>query len=115
MPVDEDLLLLLKSATLGEGEPDLGEKLLQAFLTQLLKVGRLPQRIICMNTGVFLTTKGSPVLEQMRCFEEAGSRIQSCGTCLEYYGRKESLEVGQAGNMRDTVEAMLSYRRVLQP
>jgi hypothetical protein len=51
----------------------------------------------------------------MRRFEEAGSRIQSCGTCLEYYGRKESLEVGQAGNMRDTVEALLSYRRVLQP
>ena len=114
MSVDEDLLLVLKSATLGDGEPDLGEKLLKAFLTQMLQIGHLPQRIICMNSAVFLTTKGSAVLDLMKRFAEAGSRIQSCGTCLEYYERTDQLEVGQVGNMHDTVEAMLGYRRVIQ-
>ena len=113
MPVDEDLLLMLTSSTLGS-EPDLGEKLLSAFLTQLLQVGHLPQRIICMSSAVFLTTKGSSVLELMQRLAAAGCRIQSCGTCLDYYGRKDELEVGQVGNMRETVEAMLAYRRVIQ-
>ena len=51
-------MLVLRSAGLGEGEPDLGEKLLRAFLSELLESGILPARIICMNTGIFLTTGG---------------------------------------------------------
>lgn len=113
MPVDEDLLLVIKSSTLGS-EPDLGEKLLSAFLTQLLEVGHLPQRIICLSSAVFLTTRGSPVLALMQRLAAAGCRVQSCGTCLDYYERRDRLEVGEVGNMRETVEAMLAYRRVIQ-
>ena len=115
MSVDNDLLLLLKSSMLGEGEPDLGEKLLAGFLTQLLESGAVPAGIICMNSGVFLTTEGSTVLELLEEFENRGSKILSCGTCLEYYGRKDRLLIGEPTNMKDTVEAMLKYKRVLQP
>ena len=59
MAVDRSLMLLLKSSTLGEGKPDLGEKLLRAFFTQLLESGSVPARMVCMNAGIFLTTEGS--------------------------------------------------------
>jgi len=115
MAVDASLLLLIKSSMLGEGEPDLGEKLLRVFLLQLLETGSVPARIICMNTGIFLTTEGSSMQDLMERFASAGSKILSCGTCLEYYGRADRLVVGEPTNMRDTVQALLNFEKILQP
>jgi len=113
MNVNRDLLLMLKSNGLGEGEPDLSEKLLKAFLNMLSESGQAPARIICMNSAIFLTTQGSPVEEIMRKFEQAGTEILSCLTCLDYYGRKEKLMVGKPTNMRETVGALLDFPRVI--
>lgn len=115
MAVDDSLLLLVKSNMLGDGEPDLGEKLLRAFLTQLLESGSVPARIVFMNTGIFLTTEGSSMQDLMERFESQGSEILSCGTCLEYYKRADRLVVGKPTNMRDTVSALLTFKKVLQP
>ena len=115
MAVDSQLLLLIKSSMLGDGEPDLGEKLLRAFLTQLLESGSVPARVICMNTGIFLTTEGSSMQDLMAQFEARGSEILSCGTCLEYYKRADRLVVGKPTNMRDTVAALLNFKKILQP
>ena len=115
MAVDRSLMLLIKSSMLGEGEPDLGEKLLSAFLAQLLESGSVPARIVCMNTGIFLTTEGSSMRDLMSRFDAQGSEILSCGTCLEYYKRSDRLVVGKPTNMRDTVQALLEFPTVLQP
>jgi hypothetical protein len=77
--------------------------------------GSIPARIICMNTGVFLTTEASHVETLMKEFESRGSEILSCGTCLEYFKRANRLLVGRPINVRDTVQAMLSFEKVLQP
>ena len=68
-----------------------------------------------MNSGVFLTTEGSPVLDIMKRYEEQGSEILSCGTCLDYYGRSDKLGLGKSTNMRETVNALLSFKKVLRP
>ena len=115
MAKDEVLLLILGSAGLGDGEPDLGEKLMRAFHAMLLESEKLPARIICMNSGVFLTTEGSPVLELLAKFDAEGCEILSCGTCLEYFERSEALRIGKPTTMRDTVASMLSFARVLTP
>ncbi len=115
MALDSSMLLVLKSSMLGDGEPDLGEKLMLAFLTQLLESGSVPARVICMNSGIFLTTEASPVLDLMKQFESQGSEILSCGTCLKYYGRTDRLIVGKPTNMRDTVQALLHFKKILQP
>lgn len=114
MGVKTSMLLLIKSSMLGEGEPDLGEKLLRAYLSQLLDSGSIPERIICMNSAIFLTTQGSPVLDLMEQFASQGSEILSCGTCLEYYKRKDRVVVGKPTNMRDTVKSLLEFDKVLQ-
>ena len=114
MTANNSILLLIQSSMLGEGEPDLGEKLPRAFLAQLLESGSLPGKIICMNSGIFLTTEGSAMLDLMAQFESQGSEILSCGTCLEYYKRSDRLVVGKPTNMRDTVKALLEFDTVLQ-
>jgi len=113
--VDKDMLLLLKSAWLGDGEPDLGERLIKSFLTMLLESGTVPARIICVNSGIFLSTEGSPVEEQLKQFVERGSTVASCTTCLEYYKRRDKLVVGTATDMRDIVGAMLDHPKTLMP
>ncbi len=115
MAVNSDLLLVLESSGLGDGEPDLGEKLIKAFLKVLLESGDLPAKIICLNSGIFLTTAGSTVLDILKGFSKQGTEILSCGTCLDYYGRQERLEVGQVTNMKDTVIALLTFKKILKP
>ena len=115
MAVDNQLLLILKSAGLGGGEPDLGEKLMEAFLNNLFESGKIPGKIIFMNTGIFLTTQGSSFIEIVKKYEEEGSEILTCGTCLNYYDRQDRLLVGKPTNMKDTVNAMLNLKKVLIP
>lgn len=115
MGIDKDMLLFLKSSGLGDGEPDLGEKLLTSFLNMLLESGTIPARIICMNSGIFLTTEGSQVIDTIKEFDKHGSEIFSCGTCLEYYGRTDKLLIGKPTNMKDTVDAMLGFKRIIAP
>lgn len=115
MKVNKDLLLVLKSSGLSDGEPDLGAKLMNSFLNVLLEKGSLPAKIICMGTGIFLTTENSPVIEILDKFTRNGTEILSCGTCLEYYGRADKLIIGDPTNMKDTVDAFLGYKEVLSP
>lgn len=115
MSLNKDLLLVIDSFGLGDGEPDLGERLMKAFLNVLMEGGDLPARVICMNSGIYLTTEGSPVLGVLKRYEEQGTEILSCGTCLDYYGRSDKLEVGRPTNMRETVQALLGFRKVLKP
>ena len=115
MNIDKDLLLVLKSSGLGEGEPDLGLKLIGSFLDMLLETGNVPSKIICINSGIFLTTAGTPVEKQMEKFAEAGTEILSCATCLNYYKRKDMLIIGGPTTMRDIVKTMLEHKKVLCP
>ncbi len=113
MPIDAELTILLRSHHLADAEPDLGGRLVRSFLAQLLERGQLPARLLLMGTGVFLSTEGSSVLEELRRLAAAGTEIRSCGTCLDYYGRREKLAVGDVGDMRGTVAALLAPGRVL--
>lgn len=115
MPINDDMLLMLTSSGIGEGEPDLGEKLLGSFLQMLFESGDIPAKIICMNSGIFLTTEGSYAEDILKKFESAGCDILSCGTCLDYYNRKDKLIIGQPSNMKDTVTAMLNFNKVVSP
>ncbi len=115
MKIDKNFLLILKSSGLGDGEPDLGEKLIKAFLETLYESGTLPARIICLNSGIFLTTEGSSVHEVMRKFLDQGTEIFSCGTCLDYYNRKEKLIIGEPSNMKATVDSFLNFEKIIWP
>ena len=114
MSVDKELMVVIKTTGIGE-EPDLGERLLKAFLKMLLESGQIPEKMLFMDRGIFLTTEGSAYMDLLDAYDKAGCELLSCGTCLDYYGRREKLAVGKPTNMRDTVQALLHYKRILQP
>jgi len=111
----KDLVVILSANVMGTGDEALGKKLMGAFIYALTSQDAIPDKIICYNTGVYLTTEGSPALEDLKSLEAAGVKIMSCGTCLDYYGLKEKLEVGIISNMYDIVEAQMNAGTIIRP
>ena len=108
----EKAVVLITSNLFGQGEEELGKTLMKSFLYALTQVENIKQMIF-MNSGVFLTTEGSEVIESLKAMEESGVEILSCGTCLDYYGLKDKLAVGEVTNMYTAVEAITSASRAV--
>lgn len=88
---------------LGKGSDDLGKILMKSFLYTLSETKPYPSFLIFLNSGVKLTTSGSESLDDLKKMEEAGVKIVSCGTCLDFFEIKSKLEVGKVSNMYDIV------------
>jgi selenium metabolism protein YedF len=108
-------VVLISSAQLGDGERELGDILMRAFIKTLKEVEPAPQALLFVNSGVWLTTEGSPLLPDLRDLVASGSQVLSCGTCLDYYHLKEKLAVGIVTNMFEIVSLLSDSDRVLRP
>ena len=105
-------VLLVSSESMGRGEhPELGNVLIRAFFHTLGEVEPLPDTIIFLNSGIKLVVEGSPVLEDLQSLLEQGVEILACGTCLDYYGLSDKLQVGQVSNMYTIAEMLLNAGR----
>lgn len=91
---------------MGKGSEDLGKILMKSFLYTLSETKPYPSFLIFLNSGVKLTTTGSESLDDLKKMEDAGVKIVSCGTCLDFFEIKSKLEVGKVSNMYDIVETI---------
>ena len=109
------LLVVLSANTMGTGDPKLGASLMKAFVFALTRQDRLPETVLCYNSGAYLTCEGADTLEDLKLLESEGVKILTCGTCLDFYGLKEKLAVGSVTNMYDIVERMEQAVSIIQP
>ena len=72
-------------------------------------------QILFYNGGAFLTCEGSESLEDLKSLEAQGVEIRTCGTCLNFYGLTEKLQVGDVTNMYDIAERMSKADRIIKP
>lgn len=107
--------LYLNSDQMGQGEPELGKKLMAAFLRELAKSDTVIDVVGCVNSGIHLTTEGSDVIPSLKALADKGARIATCGTCLEYYNKEDDLLIGEIGRMDQTVVIMSQADRVIRP
>jgi selenium metabolism protein YedF len=118
-PVDAkgkpQIVVFVTSDVFGQGDKKLGQILMKAFIKTLKELETPPQRIIFANSGVRLTTEGSDLVEELRLLQQQGVTILSCGTCLDYYGLLDSLQVGTATNMYEIATALVEADRIVQP
>jgi selenium metabolism protein YedF len=110
-----DLVVQVGTRTMGVGSDELGETLMKGFLYAVAQGETLPQTMLFYNGGAYLTTEGSPALEDLKNLEAQGVEILTCGTCLDYYGIKDKLAVGGVTNMYAIVEKLSRASRVLRP
>lgn len=109
------MLVVLSANVMGGGEEKLGKSLMKAFVFALTKQDRLPETILCYNTGAYLTCEGADTLEDLKLMEAEGVTILTCGTCLDFYGIKDKLAVGSVTNMYDIVERMEKAKTIVRP
>jgi selenium metabolism protein YedF len=107
-------VLLVTSDRLGDGPEELGRLLMKNFIITLLELDEAPDRIFFLNTGVFLTTEGSELLEALDKLGDRGVEIYSCGLCLDFFNRKEKLRTGAVTNMLAIAENMLQAGSVIR-
>lgn len=98
---------------LGKGSDDLGKILMKSFLYTLSETKPYPEFLIFLNSGVKLTTLGSDSLEDLKKLNEAGVKIVSCGTCLDFFEIKSNLQVGSISNMYDIVEIITESEKTI--
>lgn len=106
------LVIIMGSDILGRGNEELGRVLMKSYIYTLLEGEELPQSIIFINRGIFLTIDGSEVLEDLKKIEKKGVEILSCGTCLDYFQQKDSLGVGKITNMYTITEKMAAAEKI---
>ena len=67
-----------------------------------------------MNSGVKLVAGGEDqVIESVQKLIDQGTEVLVCGTCLDFYGLKEQLQVGDVSNMYDILERMRDAAKVI--
>ncbi|HRY12017.1 MAG TPA: sulfurtransferase-like selenium metabolism protein YedF [Syntrophomonadaceae bacterium] len=105
--------VVVKSNVLGQGDDVLGSVLMKSFLYTLTQMEGELETLIFLNGGVLLTTAGSEVLEHIKNLAKNGVEVMSCGTCLDFYGLTDKLEVGSIGNMYTIAEEMFHARKLI--
>jgi selenium metabolism protein YedF len=110
----EQPVVLVGGQVMGSGEDDLGARLVTAFFDALAGLDPPPRFLAFYNTGVFLTTHDSAVVEALRDLAGRGATVISSGLCLEYFRLKDRLKVGRIGNMYEIVKAQARATRILR-
>lgn len=98
---------------IGEGDLELGASLLKMFFYTLAQDQDIPTYILFMNEGAKVPVTNDQVVEQLSALKKLGSEILVCGTCLDYYGIKEELQIGTVSNMYDIASAMKAVDKVI--
>ena len=109
------MVVVLSANVMGTGDEKLGKALMKAFVFAVTKQDRLPETILCYNTGAYLTCEGADTLEDLKSLEAEGVKILTCGTCLDFYGIKDKLAVGGVTNMYEIVEVMENAKTIVRP
>ena len=100
--------------TMGQGEEALGKILIKGFIYSLTELEELPSHILFFNSGVKLACKGANTIEDIKKLETLGCKVYVCGTCIDYYQKKEELLVGEITNMYGIVGILNESKKNIQ-
>ena len=91
----------------GEGDPQLGYNLMKMAIYTLSESEDVPASVLFMNSGVKLVAGDEQqIIDSVNKLIEKGTEVLVCGTCLDFYGLKEQLKVGEVSNMYDILGRM---------
>lgn len=111
----KNVVVVISSKTMGEGNDELGATLMKGFIYAISQQEELPSTILFYNGGASHTCEGSVSLEDLKSMEAQGVEILTCGTCLNFYGLSDKLQVGSVTNMYVIAEKMTTADLVVKP
>lgn len=105
-------VIALASEAMGEGDHELGRRLMVNFLKLVAQGAEKPEAIFCYNGGVKLLAAGSEALPILEVLVGQGVPVWACKTCLDHFQIEPA--VGTAATMGDFVE-LASQFAVVRP
>jgi hypothetical protein len=105
-------LYYVRSSSLGT-EPEIGRRLAQAFWNSLHERVEAGSVFAFANESIFFALDDSPVLEGLRKLIDKGCRIYVCGSCMDYFGVRQRLAVGEPGSIPLLQELMVEAAKVI--
>jgi len=109
----DGLVVFIGSDRMGQGIEELGKILIKGFIYSFSELPTPPQYAIFFNSGVHLTCGDSNAIDDLRLLEEKGTKVLSCGTCLNFYNLTDSLAVGEIANMYEITEIIAAACKVI--
>ncbi len=110
----QKVLVFIPTNILGQGDPELGHRLMLNFIKTLGEFGPDLWRIVFVNSGVKLAIHGSEILDDLKVLEDRGVSILVCGTCLEFFDLMQEKAIGETTNMLDIVTSMHLATKVIR-
>ena len=112
----KDVVILIKQAGLGSFAAEdarFGDEMLERFLHTLEGMENRPVAICFYTEGIRAACEGSASLLGLKMLERLGVKLVICGTCLEKYGLKEKVQVGEVGNMKQIATLLMEADHVI--
>lgn len=112
---NENIVVVIHSDKMGEGDSALGETLMKGFIYTLTEMENIPKTIIFYNRGVFLTAQNQSTINDLKSLEDRGVEILSCGACINFYNLEATLGTGSITNMYSIIEKQMNASKVIKP
>ncbi|MGM9961142.1 MAG: hypothetical protein ACI32F_07550 [Allobaculum sp.] len=113
--MSQDVLVILNSSRFGQGNPQLGERLMKTFLSSLATGKTRPTAILLYNSAVVLASSESPVLEDLQTLEKEGIEILVNEESLSFYSLDAALKAGTSCPLADMSEKMMNADLIVKP
>jgi len=110
-----DFAVVISSEVMGQGDDELGRRLMKSFFTVLSCLDVMPSSVMFYNSGVKLTTDDSEVIEFLREIEIKGVGIYICGTCVDYFKIGSRINIGRISDMYIITQKLSEAGNIIKP
>jgi selenium metabolism protein YedF len=108
-----NIVYYISSDKLGNQDPELGKILMGSFFRKLFDAEQLPSHILLVESGVKLLLPEFDAFGVLRELEAEGVKFLACVTCLDYYGIKDKIGLGEVSNMPTIIKTMHDADKVI--
>jgi selenium metabolism protein YedF len=110
-----DFAVVISSEIMGQGDDELGRRLIKSFLVALSCLDTMPSSVMFYNSGVKLTTDDSEVIELLHEIERKGVEILICGTCVDHFKLGTKINVGKICDMYIITQKLSEAGNIIKP
>lgn len=103
----------ISSDKIGNQDPQLGKVLMRNFFRKLTEASQKPSHLLFVERGVHLLLPEFEAFEALEQLQAEGIKLLACQTCLDFYGIREKIQVGEVSNMPDIIQALHASDKVI--
>jgi selenium metabolism protein YedF len=110
-----DFAVVISSEIMGQGDDELGRKLMKSFFVALSCLDTMPSSIMFYNSGVKLTANDSEIIEILHEIERKGVEILICGTCVDHFKIGNKINLGKICDMYFITQKLSEAGNIIRP